>query len=246
MNALDNIRMMFPVFLRGSFEFYPVVIIAASFALLMLAGLVYGIKRGQVISRSELDDIRDGKFIAALAILQTGCVLSVVLSFVFGKYFVSEPASVIVEGKIGFAIVTGAVIFMVMPYVFIKADWLVFELGFVPVYVFEFLTGKVYVPGEMVVQTVQKQSVMPGPRAKEVRPETHGDYIDYIVDKFRRVVSVGNKSVTVITRRGHLVTLDKSDPTLRRAGVIECIKYHDKFPARQMTQRLIHCCGVAE
>lgn len=244
MNTLQNIRMMFPEFVRGELGFYSLMFVLFSLITLFAAGIIYGIRRAGALAKDELTDIQDSRLIAGVSIIQSICVLSLILTWAFEFIFVSDYPSVMTESKIGFALTTGAVGLMVLPFIFKKLDYALFDLGFVPIYFFKLLTGRIFKPGEMVVQTVQKHSRVPGPRAKSVRPEQNGDYIDYLVDKFRRVVSVGNEKVTVITRRGYLVTIKKNDPMLRRAGLMECLKYHDKFPERQMTERIIRCCPV--
>ena len=86
-------------------------------------------------------------------------------------------------------------------------------------------------PGDLVVYRIQKSSLHPGPRARDVFPASSGDFYSYSVDKFWRVVAVqdGNKLVA-LTRRGKQRTLAADDPSLRRAHWWERLLFRNRFP----------------
>lgn len=76
-----------------------------------------------------------------------------------------------------------------------------------------------YKPGNLVIYRMPKQTVRPGPRAKEVRPAVHGDTYSHIVDKFWIVAELreGDK-LLLRTRRGKKHAVNADDPNLRHAG----------------------------
>lgn len=88
-------------------------------------------------------------------------------------------------------------------------------------------------PGDWVVFTKTKRSVSPGPRAKEVRPEAHGDGYSYCVDKYWivRQVQDGDKLV-VETRRGKRHVVAASDPNVRRPNLLERWLLAYRFPSK--------------
>lgn len=91
-----------------------------------------------------------------------------------------------------------------------------------------------YARGDAVIYRKYKHSAAPGPRAKGIEPEPHGEEYSYRVDKFWLVMEVcGANQVVLITRRGkqHRVYMD--DPNLRPARWWERILYHARFPKIQ-------------
>ncbi len=85
-------------------------------------------------------------------------------------------------------------------------------------------------PGDWVVYTKPKYGVAPGPRAKEVSPNRHGEGYSYVVEKFWIVAeSLSDGRLKLRTRRGkeHVVRAD--DSNLRRARWWERWYYRDRF-----------------
>jgi hypothetical protein len=56
--------------------------------------------------------------------------------------------------------------------------------------------------------------------------------VDYLVDKFRRVVAVDADQVTLMTRKRKLLQVNMNDPSLRKARLFERIRYRAKFPPK--------------
>src|SRR5262249_15657052 len=85
--------------------------------------------------------------------------------------------------------------------------------------------------GDYVVYRKKKVSLHPGPHAKSIYPAPNGDYYSYDVNKFWTVVEVqANDEMVVWTRRGKRLTLNASDPALRRAGWWERLLFRRRFP----------------
>jgi hypothetical protein len=85
-------------------------------------------------------------------------------------------------------------------------------------------------PGDCVVFTAAKHSAHPGPRAKEIRPELHGEGYVYVVDKFWVVTETRGPQVLIKTRKGKTRQLDAGDPHLHRASWWERLIYRRRFP----------------
>src|SRR5262249_20202567 len=86
-------------------------------------------------------------------------------------------------------------------------------------------------PGDFVIYRKHKQSVRPGPNAREIHPAPNGDYYSYEVDKFWRVIGVlPDHKIVVGTRRGKQLTLDEEDPALRCARWWERWFFRHRFP----------------
>jgi len=77
--------------------------------------------------------------------------------------------------------------------------------------------------GDKVVFQVHKNSNHPGPRAKNVRPEVHGENYNYDVDKYWKVYSVEKDQLVLITRTGKLHAVKTSNKSLRKANIFELI-----------------------
>ncbi len=85
--------------------------------------------------------------------------------------------------------------------------------------------------GNKVVFAKDKKSISPGPRAKEVVPQTKGEAYSYIVEKYWTVAEVtDDNTATLITRRGKKHTVSLDDPRLRHANLWERWMYSDRFP----------------
>lgn len=90
--------------------------------------------------------------------------------------------------------------------------------------------GESYRPGDWVIYRKLKHSPTPGPRAKDVAPELHGEEYTYCVDKFWVVVAVERNRVLLSTRRGKQHLVDRDDPNLRLAKWWERLFFRDRFP----------------
>jgi len=234
MHDVETIRVIFPEAFRGDFAFYPIIIIAVSVIILLILGLWRGIKTYVAGMQDEISDSDSKGLIRALCILQMVCLLSIAVSVFVHKHPHVRPGGMEWEVGFGFFFALAMLIFMIGPAVLQKVDYVLFLVGEIPAFLYGLTNGRNFRPGCRVVQTVQKHSRTPGPRAKEIHPQAHGDYIDYVVDKFRRVVAVGSDAVTVLTRRGKVLRLKASDPMLRKAGLIESLHYYNKFPPKDV------------
>jgi len=87
-----------------------------------------------------------------------------------------------------------------------------------------------YKPGEWVVFTTTKFSVIPGPRANHIHPVQAGDGYSYTVDKFWIVIEVTDDGQIVLqTRRGKRHTIRADDFRLRRATMLEQHRHKDRY-----------------
>jgi len=84
--------------------------------------------------------------------------------------------------------------------------------------------------GERVVFRTTKHSAHPGPRARDVRPESLGEGYQYCVDKYWVVEEVRSGDVVVVTRRGKRHVIHADDPRLRAAAWWEVMVFGDRFP----------------
>jgi predicted transcriptional regulator of viral defense system len=84
--------------------------------------------------------------------------------------------------------------------------------------------------GDPIVYCKQKVSTHPGERAYEISPAENGDNYSYIVDKYWTVADVLEDNLVAITRTNKHHLLRKDDPNLRRARIIERLRYRNRFP----------------
>jgi len=97
--------------------------------------------------------------------------------------------------------------------------------------------GKEYSVGDQVVFRMQKRSLAPGPRAKNVQPAPHGDEYGYNVEKYWRVAAkLPDGRLEVITRRGKRHEVRADDPRLRSAFWWERWLLRDRFPPEDLLQ----------
>ena len=86
-------------------------------------------------------------------------------------------------------------------------------------------------PGDVIVYRKQKNSMHPGPRAKDIFPAPAGDFYSYAVDKFWRVVAVlPDDMLIVCSRTGKQHTIAAADPALRRPRWWERLLFRHRFP----------------
>ncbi len=85
--------------------------------------------------------------------------------------------------------------------------------------------------GDRVVFAKSKQSVSPGPRARQVSAGMKGDAYSYVVDKYWTVQAVNpDGTVTLVTRRGKHHTLSIDTPGLRPASLWDRLFFGSRFP----------------
>ena len=91
-----------------------------------------------------------------------------------------------------------------------------------------------WMPGEWVVYSKQKNSTVPGPRAKEVFPATAGDTYSYVVDKYWVIDNVLEEGLVQLrTRRGKQHLINADDPRLRPARWWERLLLANRFPVSE-------------
>lgn len=84
--------------------------------------------------------------------------------------------------------------------------------------------------GDWVIYRKSKQSPVPGPRAQQITPNSHGDAYSYVVDKFWVVAEVlEGQLVRLRTRRGKKHVISTRDPNLRAPRFWERWLYRSRF-----------------
>jgi len=87
-------------------------------------------------------------------------------------------------------------------------------------------------PGDFLIYRKSKASPRPGPRARNVRASENGDDYYYEVDKFWTVADVlEDGRLMVVTRTGKQVCLRPKDDRLRKAGLLDRMRYRSRFPS---------------
>ena len=93
-------------------------------------------------------------------------------------------------------------------------------------------------PGDCVVFRRIKYTTHPGPRAREVHATEHGDYYNYFVDKFWIVDEVlADGNLMLRTRRGRTHLVRPDDPNVRRATLLERLRYRARFAELKSVDR---------
>lgn len=93
------------------------------------------------------------------------------------------------------------------------------------------LPNQPFQPGDLVIYTVSKQGLKPGPNAREIQPVPNGEDYTYVVDKFWMVQQLApGESLIIVTRRGKTREVACSDPLLRKATWWQKLRYRDRFP----------------
>jgi hypothetical protein len=88
-------------------------------------------------------------------------------------------------------------------------------------------------PGDPLIYRKPKVSARPGPRARNIQPSENGEEYRYEVDKFWTVADVLNDGrLRAVTRTGKEVYLSAEDERLRKARLIERLRYRRRFPGR--------------
>jgi hypothetical protein len=87
-------------------------------------------------------------------------------------------------------------------------------------------------PGAPIVYRVQETSTCPGPDAVDVYPSKHGEFYDYLAKKYWRVEKVlEDGSIVALTPLMEHQHVRRNDPNLRRANLIERVRYSARFPS---------------
>lgn len=85
--------------------------------------------------------------------------------------------------------------------------------------------------GDFIVYRKQKVSTHPGARAREIHPAEHGDFYDYLVNKYWTVDDVlDDGRIVAKTRRDKRHYLNPEDPNFRKARLTERLRFRDRFP----------------
>ena len=85
--------------------------------------------------------------------------------------------------------------------------------------------------GDPIVYTKYKASTQPGVRARDSYPSQRGDYYYYLVNKFWTVADIlEDGRIVARTRTDKVHYLNPDDPNLRRARLVERLKYGHRFP----------------
>ncbi len=88
-------------------------------------------------------------------------------------------------------------------------------------------------PGAPIVYRVQETSSCPGPDALDVYPSEHGESYDYVAKKYWRVEKVlQDGSIVALTPLMEHQYLQRNDPNLRKANLVERLRYAARFPGR--------------
>ena len=232
MASLDELRLIVPAMFRGNFAFYPILLLLLTIFTQFAIGFLRGIRTYILGTKMKESDSESNDPIRILVVIQVICLISISLSVFTYKYPAMTPGRIGWELGFGFFFAAIAAVILVGPLLFLILDRVACWIGQIPSFIYGLTHGRNFEPGEMIVQTVHKQSPTPGPRAKEVYPARSGNYVDYVVDKFRRVVAVDSNWITLMTRRHKIIQLKPDDPTLRKPGLLERIRYRDKFPSK--------------
>lgn len=86
-------------------------------------------------------------------------------------------------------------------------------------------------PGDFLIYRKSKVSQRPGPRARNVQASERGDDYYYEVDKYWTVADVRDDELIAVTRTGKQVHLQPQDEHLRKAGLLDRVLHHSRFPS---------------
>ncbi|CAN5409276.1 hypothetical protein BH20VER3_BH20VER3_01960 [soil metagenome] len=94
------------------------------------------------------------------------------------------------------------------------------------------LRGRLLQAGAPIVYRVVETSTRPGPEAREIRPAERGDLYYYLTNKYWRVEEVLQDGwIVARTPRNEHQYLRGDDPNLRKASLVERLRYAARFPA---------------
>jgi len=85
--------------------------------------------------------------------------------------------------------------------------------------------------GDPIVYIKQEASTHPALRARDIHPAERGDLYYYVVHKYWMVEDVlPDGRIVARTRTNKFHCLPPADPNLRKAKLLERVKYRDRFP----------------
>lgn len=97
------------------------------------------------------------------------------------------------------------------------------------------LSNGAFLPGDLVIYTVSKQGLHPGPGARDIQPVPNGEDYTYVVDKYWMVQQLAdNGRIIIVTRRGKTREVSAGDPLLRKATWWQRLRYRDRFPSPEV------------
>ena len=86
-------------------------------------------------------------------------------------------------------------------------------------------------PGAPIVYRMIERSTRPAPQKCDIRPAKRGDLYYYLITKYWRVEKVlQDGSVVAITPLMEHHLLRSDDPNLRKANLLERLRYGGRFP----------------
>lgn len=92
------------------------------------------------------------------------------------------------------------------------------------------LRGRLH-PGAPIVYRMVETSTRPGPDARDIHPAERGDLYYYLTTKYWRVEEVlQNGRIVAITPLMEHHVLRPDDPNLRKANLLERLRYGARFP----------------
>ncbi|MGI8889899.1 MAG: hypothetical protein ACR2G0_03835 [Chthoniobacterales bacterium] len=96
----------------------------------------------------------------------------------------------------------------------------------------QLLKGRRLHAGEPIVYRVVETSTIPAPEAHDIRPAERGDLYYYLINKYWRVEEVLQDGwIVALTPHQEHQYLRRDDPNLRRANLVERLRYATRFPA---------------
>ena len=85
--------------------------------------------------------------------------------------------------------------------------------------------------GDVIVYRKQKISTHPGMRAYDIHAAGQGDFYTYLVDKYWVVDGIlWDGQIEAVTRTNKRHYLAPDDPNLRKAGLVERLRYWQRLP----------------
>ncbi len=94
------------------------------------------------------------------------------------------------------------------------------------------LRGRLLQAGAPIIYRVVETSTRPGPDACEIRPAERGELYYYLTKKYWRVEEVLQDGwIVALTPRNEHQYLRRDDPNLRKASLLERVRYAARFPA---------------
>ncbi len=86
-------------------------------------------------------------------------------------------------------------------------------------------------PGVPIVYRMAESSTRPGPEARDIRPAERGDLYYYLIKKYWRVEEVlQDGRIVAVTPLMEHHYLRRDDPNLRKANLLERLRYGARFP----------------